>query len=105
MNDVHAYEMQVQIWEPNTWGVTQAASEREVIATVAAEINPEELKILAKKPSILSPPKEADMKQIDLDTSHPSKMATISAHLSAKKGTHAHQISLGQQKYLRYHVS
>jgi hypothetical protein len=22
MNDDHAYEMQVQIWEPNTWGVT-----------------------------------------------------------------------------------
>jgi hypothetical protein len=22
MNDAHAYEMQVQTWEPNTWGVT-----------------------------------------------------------------------------------
>jgi hypothetical protein len=22
MNDAHAYEMQVQIWKPNTWGVT-----------------------------------------------------------------------------------
>jgi hypothetical protein len=21
-NDAHAYEMQVQLWEPNTWGVT-----------------------------------------------------------------------------------
>jgi hypothetical protein len=23
MNDAHAYEMQVQMWKPNTWGVTQ----------------------------------------------------------------------------------
>jgi hypothetical protein len=21
MNDAHAYEMQVQMWKPNTWGV------------------------------------------------------------------------------------
>jgi hypothetical protein len=62
----------------------QAASEREEIATVAAEINPEELEILAKKPSILAPPKEADVKQIYLGTGDPSKIATISAHLSAK---------------------
>jgi hypothetical protein len=62
----------------------QAASEREEVATVAAEINPEELEIPAKKPSIFDPPKEADMKQIDLGTGDPSKTATISAHLSAK---------------------
>jgi hypothetical protein len=62
----------------------QIASGREEIATVVAEINPEELEILAKKPSILAPPKEADVKQIDLSTSDPSKMATISAHLSEK---------------------
>jgi hypothetical protein len=52
--------------------------------TVAAEINLEELEILAKKPSILAPLKEADMKQIDLGTGDLSKTATISAHLSAK---------------------
>ena len=23
MNDAHVYEMQVQMWKPNTWGVTQ----------------------------------------------------------------------------------
>jgi hypothetical protein len=62
----------------------QVASGREDIATVAAKINPEELEIPAKKPSIPAPPKEADVKQIDLSTSDPSKMATISAHLSAK---------------------
>jgi hypothetical protein len=62
----------------------QAASGREEIAIVAAEINPEELEILAKKPSILAPKKEADVKQIDLGTSDPSKTVTISAHLSAK---------------------
>jgi hypothetical protein len=22
MNDAHAFEMQVQMWKPNTWGVT-----------------------------------------------------------------------------------
>jgi len=22
MNDAHVYEMQVQMWKPNTWGVT-----------------------------------------------------------------------------------
>jgi hypothetical protein len=25
MNDAHAYEMQMQIWEPNTWGVTYSS--------------------------------------------------------------------------------
>jgi hypothetical protein len=40
----------------------QAACEREEIVTIAAEINPEELEILAKKPSILAPPKEVDVK-------------------------------------------
>jgi hypothetical protein len=62
----------------------QAASKREEIVTIAAEINMEELEILAKRPSSLAPPKEADVKQIDLGTSDPSKTATISAHLSAK---------------------
>jgi hypothetical protein len=47
-------------------------------------MNPKELEILAKRPSILTPPKEADVKQIDLGTSDPSKMVTISAHLSEK---------------------
>jgi len=23
MNDAHVYEMQVQLWKPNTWGVTR----------------------------------------------------------------------------------
>jgi hypothetical protein len=62
----------------------QAASEREEIATIAAEIKSEDLEILAKKPSILTPPKEADVNQIDLCTGDPSKTATISAHLLAK---------------------
>jgi hypothetical protein len=62
----------------------QATSWREEIATVATEINLEELEILAKRPSILAPTKEADVKQIDLGTSDPSKMATICAHLSTE---------------------
>jgi len=57
---------------------------RREIATVAAEINPEELEIPAKKPGILIPPKEADVKQIDLGTGDASKTAIISTHLSAK---------------------
>jgi hypothetical protein len=47
-------------------------------------MNPEELEILAKRPIILAPPKEADIKQIDLGTGDPFKTATISAHLSKK---------------------
>jgi hypothetical protein len=35
---------------------------REVIATIVAEINPKQLEILAKKPSILAPPKEVSVK-------------------------------------------
>jgi hypothetical protein len=62
----------------------QAASGTEEIATIAAEINPKELEIPAKRPNILAPPKEADVKQIDLGTGDPSKTATISAHLSTK---------------------
>ena len=62
----------------------QATNSRKEIATIAAEMSPKELEIPAKKPSILAPPKEANVKQIDLGTGDPSKMATISAHLSAK---------------------
>jgi hypothetical protein len=47
-------------------------------------MNPEELEIPAKKPCILAPQKEADVKKIDLGTSDPEKTTTISAHLSAK---------------------
>jgi hypothetical protein len=62
----------------------QEVKGREEIATVTGEINPEELEIPAKRPSFLVPPKEADIKQIDLGTGDPSKTATISAHLSEK---------------------
>ena len=62
----------------------QATNGRKEIAAIAAELSSEELEILAKKPRILAPPKEADVKQIDLGTGHPSKTTTISAHLSAK---------------------
>jgi hypothetical protein len=62
----------------------QADSEREEITTVAVEINSKELEILAKRPTILAPPKEADVKQIDLGIDDPSKTATTSAHLSTK---------------------
>jgi hypothetical protein len=62
----------------------QAINGREKIATIVIELNSEELEILAKKASILAPPKEADIKQINLGTGDPSKVATISAHLSAK---------------------
>jgi hypothetical protein len=47
-------------------------------------MNLEELEILAKKSCILAPPKEADIKKIDLGTGNPEKTTTISAHLSAK---------------------
>jgi predicted butyrate kinase (DUF1464 family) len=63
---------------------TQAADGREEIVTVAAQINLEELDIPAKKPCILTLPKEAKVKKIDLGTGDLKKMATISAHLSAK---------------------
>jgi hypothetical protein len=36
------------------------------------------------KSCILAPPKEADVKKIDLGTGDPEKTATISAHLLAK---------------------
>jgi hypothetical protein len=62
----------------------QEADGREEITTVAAQMNPEELEIPAKKPCILAPQKEADVNKIDLCTSDPEKTATISAHLSAK---------------------
>jgi hypothetical protein len=47
-------------------------------------MNPNKLEILAKKPCILAPPKEADVKKIDLGTGDPEKTTTISAYLSAK---------------------
>ena len=62
----------------------QANDGRKEIATIAVEISQEELGIPAKRPTIPAPPKDADIKQIDLGTGDPSKTATISAHLSAK---------------------
>jgi hypothetical protein len=62
----------------------QATDSREEITTVTAQMNPEELEIPAKKPCILAPPKEANVKKIDLGTGDSEKTATISAHLSAK---------------------
>jgi hypothetical protein len=47
-------------------------------------MNPKVLKIPAKKPCILAPQKEADIKKIDLGTGDPEKTTTISAHLLAK---------------------
>jgi hypothetical protein len=63
---------------------TQAANGREEITTIAAQMNPKELEILAKKPIILAPQKEADVKKIDLGSGDPEKTTTISAHLSTK---------------------
>ena len=40
----------------------QANNRRKEIATIATEISQEELEIPAKRPSILAPPKEADVK-------------------------------------------
>ena len=62
----------------------QADNGRKEIATIAAETSQEELQIPSKKPSLLAPPKEVDVKHIDLGTSDPTKIAIISAHLSAK---------------------
>jgi hypothetical protein len=59
----------------------QADLEREEITTLASQANPKDLELPAKKPTILVLPKEADVMKIDLSTSDPSKMATISAHL------------------------
>jgi hypothetical protein len=78
----HAFDCDVQAIQ--IAAKAQAASRREDIATITAKINLKELEILAKMPSILAPPKEADVKQIDLGSGDPSKTATISAHLSAK---------------------
>jgi hypothetical protein len=62
----------------------QAADDKEEITTVAAQMNPEELEIPAKKPCILVPQKDVDMRKIDLGTGDPEKIVTISAHLSVK---------------------
>jgi hypothetical protein len=62
----------------------QIADDRGEITTIAAQMKPKELEILAKKPCILAPQKEADVKKIDLGTGDPKKTTTISAHLSAK---------------------
>jgi hypothetical protein len=47
----------------------QAANGREEIGTIAIEINPKELEILVKRPCILAPPKEADVKRPSVLTS------------------------------------
>jgi hypothetical protein len=78
----HAFDYDIQAIQ--IVAKAQAVDGREEITTVAAQMNPEELEILAKKPCILAPQKEANVKKIDLGTSDPEKAATISAHLSAK---------------------
>jgi hypothetical protein len=63
---------------------TQADDGRKEITTITAQMNPEELEIPVKKPSILAPQKDVDVKKIDLGTGDLEKTATINAHLSAK---------------------
>jgi hypothetical protein len=62
----------------------QADLEREEIATLSSQDNPEDLELPAKKPTIIVLPKEADVMKIDLGTGDLSKTATISAHLPKK---------------------
>ena len=78
----HAFDCDVQAIQ--IAARAQANDGRKEITTITTEISQEELEIPAKKLSILAPPKEADVKQIDLGTGDLSKTATISAHLSAK---------------------
>ncbi|XP_066360871.1 uncharacterized protein [Miscanthus floridulus] len=54
------------------------------IATLATEMNPDEIQIPAKKPSNFAPPKEAATKTIDLLTGDLEKTAIISANLDPK---------------------
>jgi hypothetical protein len=58
----------------------QSDLERLEIATMAVQ-EPSDLELLAKKPAILVPPKDADVMKIDLGTGDPSKTVTISTHL------------------------
>jgi hypothetical protein len=73
----HAFDCDIQ-------AIQITADGKEEIATVVAQMNPKELEIPAKKPCILAPQKEADVKKIDLGTGDPEKTVTISADLSAK---------------------
>jgi hypothetical protein len=78
----HAFDCDIQAIQ--IVAKTQVADDREEITTVVAQMNPKELEIPAKKPCILAPQKEADVKKIDLGTGDPEKTMTISAHLSTK---------------------
>jgi hypothetical protein len=78
----HAFNCDIQAIQITA--KAQAANDREEVATIAAQMNLEELETLAKNPCILAPPKETDVKKIDLSTSDPEKTMTISAHLSTK---------------------
>jgi hypothetical protein len=78
----HAFDCDIQAIQ--IAAKAQVADSRKEIATVAAQINPEELEILGKKSFILVPPKETDVKKIDLGTGDPEKTTTISAHISTK---------------------
>ena len=62
----------------------QDIKEGKEIAMLANEMNPDEIKIPAKKPSNFAPPKEAATKTIDLLTGDPEKTAIISANLDPK---------------------
>ena len=62
----------------------QAAGSKEEISFTSRKINFDELEIPAKNPTILAPPKEANIKMIDLGTGDPAKTAIISAHLTDK---------------------
>lgn len=77
-----AFDCDIQAIEITT--KAQEADGKQEVAKAAAAINPEEFEIPSKRPSLLTPPKEADVKHIDLGTGDPTKTAIISAHLLAK---------------------
>jgi len=62
----------------------QVTNKKKEVIAIVKKLNLEELEILAKKTCILAPPKERNVKQIDLGTSDPSKTLTISAYLYEK---------------------
>ena len=51
---------------------------------LANEMNPDKIKIPAKKPSNFAPPKEAATRTIDLLTGDPEKTTIISVNLDPK---------------------
>jgi hypothetical protein len=93
MNDAKFYEMQVQIWKPNTWGVTPGLGDGDLVAAAAAAGRQRQKSARSRRAPPPSSPMVPDLgggsrgrRQWRLDPSLSRPMAVARGHAQMQRG-------------------